>query len=144
MPIPIELFPTINASLNALAFLFLMMGWFAIRRKSTKWHAIFMGLAVVVSALFLASYLTYHFTKPAPVRFMGQGIIRPIYFFILVSHILLAVTVPVFVIQLLRLVAQRRFEAHARLARVAWPIWVYVSITGVMVYLFLYTFNPTA
>ncbi|MFM7034668.1 MAG: DUF420 domain-containing protein [Planctomycetia bacterium] len=102
-----------------------------------KAHRAAMVAAFAVSAVFLVCYLTYHYLV-GHVPFRGQGPIRVVYFTILISHILLAVTVPVLAIAMLVLAWRGRWEGHRRLGRVTMPIWLYVSVTGVIVYLMLY------
>ncbi len=92
-----------------------------------------------VSTLFLISYLTYHFSKElGPTRFEGEGIVRPIYFFILITHTILAVTIVPMVFVTFSRALKKRFDLHRKIARWTLPIWLYVSVTGVIVYLMLY------
>jgi putative membrane protein len=128
---------TLNACLNATSALFLLLGRRAIRRLEIDRHRRLMISAAVTSGLFLVSYLTYH-AKVGSVRFAGTGIVRPIYFAILISHTLLAAAVPPLALTALYLGLNRRDEKHRRVARWAYPIWMYVSVTGVVVYLLLY------
>ena len=128
---------TTNAVLNSLATLLLVLGWVFIRRGNVKAHRASMVAAFATSAVFLVSYLTYHYLV-GHVPFRGQGPIRVVYFTILISHILLAVTVPVLAIAMFVLAWRGRWKAHRRLGRVTMPIWLYVSVTGVVVYLLLY------
>jgi uncharacterized membrane protein YozB (DUF420 family) len=130
-------FPTLNALLNATAGILLIWGWWAIKQNDRELHKKVMLAAFGVSAAFLASYLYYHFHY-ASVRYQGEGWIRSLYFFILISHIILATLNLPFILWALALALKGRYEKHARLARWVWPIWVYVSITGVLVYLMLY------
>jgi uncharacterized membrane protein YozB (DUF420 family) len=136
--------PALNATLNASCALLLAAGWYFIRSSRTRAHATCMLLAVAVSALFLASYLLYHF-QVGSVPYRGQGGSRFAYFTILISHTLLATfgVVPLVVITLYRALRQQ-FEKHARMARVTFPIWMYVSITGVVIYLMLYQLDIPA
>ena len=133
--------PTVNAALNTLATLLLAAGWIFIRRGNWRAHRAAMIAAFAVSTLFLVCYLTYH-ALVGHVPFTGQGPVRMIYFAILLTHILLAVTVPVLAIAMFMLAARGRWEAHRRLGKVTMPIWLYVSITGVVIYLMLYQFYP--
>jgi putative membrane protein len=128
---------TTNAVLNSLAALLLVAGWVLIRRGRVRAHRNVMMAAFATSAVFLVSYLTYHYLV-GHVPFRGQGPIRIVYFTILISHILLAVTVPVLAISMFVLAWRRRWTAHRRLGRVTMPIWLYVSVTGVVVYFMLY------
>ena len=129
--------PTVNASLNAIAGVFLSAGYVFIRRRQITRHRACMLAAFTTSALFLISYLVYHAnigSKP----FEGQGTIRPIYFTILFTHVLLAAAVLPLAIVTLRRALRGQFAAHRRLARWTFPIWLYVSVTGVIVYVMLY------
>jgi len=128
---------TTNAVLNTIATLLLVAGWVFIRRGQWQAHRATMIAAFAVSAIFLACYLTYHYLV-GHVPFTGQGPIRIVYFTILFSHILLAVTVPVLAISMFVLAYRGRWEAHRRLGRITMPIWLYVSVTGVVIYLLLY------
>ena len=128
---------TINAVLNALATVLLVAGWVFIARGRWRAHRAAMVAAFVVSAVFLVCYLTYH-ALVGHVPFRGQGVVRPVYFAILISHILLAVAVPVLALRMFFLAWRGRWEAHRRLGRITMPIWLYVSVTGVVIYLMLY------
>jgi len=128
---------TINAVLNSIATVLLLAGWRFIKRGNVRAHRTAMVAAFLVSAVFLACYLSYHWLV-GHVPFRGQGGVRPVYFAILISHILLAMTVPVFALRMFFLAWRGRFDAHRRLGRVALPIWLYVSVTGVVIYLMLY------
>jgi protein SCO1 len=130
--------PAVNATLNGTCALLLALGWVLIRLGNVRGHASCMIAGVVVSALFLTCYLIYHF-EVGSVPFQGQGPIRLAYFTILLSHTLLATfgVVPLVTITLLR-AYWRQFDRHARIARVTFPIWMYVSITGVIIYVMLY------
>ncbi|MCH7803816.1 MAG: DUF420 domain-containing protein [Acidobacteria bacterium] len=129
--------PTLNAALNGTSAVLLALGYLFIRRKKVNLHKACMVSAFVISTLFLVSYLTYHYhagSKPFP----GEGWTRPVYFTILISHVLLATaTLPLSIVTLAR-GFRGRFEKHRRIARWALPIWLYVSVTGVIVYLLLY------
>lgn len=130
--------PHLNAALNSASAIFLLLGYRFIRRKRIKQHKICMLTAVTVSILFFISYLIYHYNVGSR-PFQGQGWIRPVYFAILLSHTVLAVVnVPIVIITLIR-VFQEKFDQHARLAsRFTFPLWLYVSVTGVIVYVMLY------
>ena len=135
--------PNVNAVLNAVSAGFLVTGYRFIRRREVHAHRFCMLSAFVVSVLFLASYLTYHFYPGVgTVRFVEPTWARPIYLAILVPHVILAV--PVMPLALLALYQAWRshFTRHRRLARVALPIWLYVSVTGVLVYIMLYILFP--
>ncbi|RME42460.1 MAG: DUF420 domain-containing protein [Deltaproteobacteria bacterium] len=133
--------PTLNATLNATATLLLLSGFFFIRRGAREAHRRCMIAATIVSALFLLSYVVYHAeagSKPFP----GTGGVRPLYYTILLTHILCAAAiVPLVPLTLLR-ARQGRFEAHRKLARITFPVWFYVSITGVVIYVMLYHLFP--
>jgi len=129
--------PTLNAALNGTSAVLLTLGYLFIRRKKVDLHKACMVSACVTSTLFLVSYLIYHYhagSKP----FLGEGWTRPGYFAILISHVILATaTLPLAIVTLARAL-RGRFEKHRRIARWALPIWLYVSVTGVVVYLMLY------
>ena len=135
--------PTLNALLNATSAALLMLGVKQIYAKNVEAHKRFMVSAFVVSTLFLVSYLVYHFNVGS-VGFTGTGWIRPVYFFILITHSVLAVLVPPMAIITLYRAWRGDFERHRRIARWTYPIWLYVSFTGVAVYLLLYVFYPRA
>jgi uncharacterized membrane protein YozB (DUF420 family) len=137
--ISVSQLPSINAALNSLSAVFLLTGYFFIRRTNAKAHRACMLSAFVCSTLFLVSYLVYHY-QVGSVPFQGQGQIRTIYFTILITHtILAAVIVPLALITLFRALRER-FDSHRRIARWTFPIWLYVSTTGVIVYAMLYRF----
>ena len=129
--------PTVNASLNGLAAVLLLAGYVCIRKGWRDMHRRFMLSAVLTSAAFLASYVTYHLTK-LHTPFTGQGPIRLVYFVLLISHVLLAITIVPMAVLLLWWATRQEFTRHRRLARWAFPVWLYVSVTGVIVYLMLY------
>ncbi len=129
--------PALNACLNAASALLLTAGFFLIRRGRRSAHRACMLSAVTTSTLFLISYVTYH-AQVGSVPFRGTGWIRPIYFGILITHTILAIAIlPLVAITLTRALRER-FTQHARIARITLPIWLYVSITGVVVYWMLY------
>lgn len=129
--------PTLNASLNATCALLLLAGYLCIRGRKVLAHKLCMSSALAVSVVFLASYLAYHF-QVGSVRFGGQGAIRAVYFAILISHTVLAVViVPLALITVSRAL-RARFDRHVRIARWTLPLWLYVSVTGVIVYWMLY------
>lgn len=129
--------PVLNATLNGLAALLLMVGYVLIRQRKREAHRIVMTGAFTISVLFLISYLVYHY-HVGSVRFQGQGPIRTLYFAILLTHTVLAATVPFLAIITFRRALQGNFEAHRKIARWTLPIWLYVSVTGVVVYWMLY------
>ena len=134
-----DFLPAWNASLNALSFVFLCLGLFWIKKKNIQAHKKAMTSAVVISGLFLLSYLYYHAFYP-PVLFKGQGWIRPAYFTMLISHIILAAINLPLVLRLLYFIYKDQTEKHKKLARIVWPIWAYVCVTGVLIYFCLYYF----
>jgi uncharacterized membrane protein YozB (DUF420 family) len=143
----LQIFPHLNASLNALSGLFLITGFVFIMRKKIAAHRFCMLSASIVSAVFLLCYVTHHAIRTyyfglGPTRFTGEGIIRPIYFTILTSHTILAVLITPFILVTLRRGLKGWYESHKKLARFVFPIWFYVSSTGVVVYLLLYQFYP--
>ncbi len=129
--------PALNATLNATSGVLLIIGWLMIKRGRVTAHKAFMGAAFVVSTLFLVSYLVYHY-HAGSVPFTGTGSIRTVYFTILVTHIILAAAVVPLASVTIVLALRGRFAAHKRIARWTLPIWLYVSVTGVIVYLMLY------
>ncbi len=129
--------PTLNAVLNGTSAVLLAFGYLFIRRKKVNLHKACMVSAFVTSTLFLVSYLFYHYHAGSK-AFPGEGWTRPVYFAILISHVILAtVTLPLSIVTLARGL-RGRFEKHRSIARWALPIWLYVSVTGVAVYLMLY------
>jgi uncharacterized membrane protein YozB (DUF420 family) len=131
--------PTLNAALNSLSAVFLFAGYLFIRAKNRDAHRACMLAAFFCSTVFLISYLVYHF-QVGSVGFKGQGWIRPVYFTILISHTVLAIAVvPLALITLVRAL-RGKFDAHRRIAHWTFPIWLYVSVTGVVIYLMLYGF----
>lgn len=143
----LSIFPHLNAGLNALSSIFLLAGLYFIRQKKITQHRLCMLSAVCVSALFLASYLTHHAIRTyyfglGPTKFTGEGIIRPIYFVILTSHTILAVVITPLILLTLWRALKGKFELHKKIARWTYPVWLYVSITGVIVYMLLYQIYP--
>lgn len=133
----LTLFPSINASLNALSAVFLLLGYGYIRAGRQEAHKKSMLAACTASLLFLTCYLYYHFHHGST-RYQGQGLLRTVYFTILISHTILAVVVFPFILRTLYLALRGRFENHRRLARLVFPVWVYVAVTGVVIYWMLY------
>jgi protein SCO1/2/putative membrane protein len=129
--------PAVNASLNATASVLLVWGWTLIRRKRIEAHRNVMLAACAVSTLFLVCYLVYHYSVGS-VRFQKTGLIRTVYLSILLTHTVLAATVPFLAGITLVRGLRRRFDKHRRIARWTLPIWLYVSVTGVAVYWMLY------
>jgi len=129
--------PTLNATLNTVATVLLICGWTCIKFKRKAAHIAFMVLALLVSTAFLTSYLIYHF-KVGHVGFNGPAWSRKIYFPMLISHVVLAITILPMVIMTLIPAMRQRFDKHKRIARWTLPAWLYVSVTGVLVYLMCY------
>ena len=142
MPEFISYLPHLNACLNGTSALLLTCGYFSIRSGKIAAHRACQLSALFVSLLFLASYLTYHYFH-GTTRFQGQGLARPIYFAILTSHTILAIVI----VPLVTLTFYRAFKLdfvrHRKIARITLPLWFYVSITGVVVYLMLYQIYPS-
>jgi putative membrane protein len=139
----ISVLPHFNACLNFSSFVLLTCGYFFIRRKNVIAHRNCQIAALSVSVLFLISYVTYH-SQHGATRFTGQGIVRPVYFVILTSHTILAVVIVPFVIITVLRAKRGDFLRHRAIARWTLPMWLYVSITGVIVYLMLYHLYPSA
>jgi uncharacterized membrane protein YozB (DUF420 family) len=133
----LSIFPALNATLNGASAVLIVTGHSLIKRKKIALHRALMISAVATSTLFLASYLYYH-AHVGSVRFPGQGWMRPVYFTLLISHTVLAAAVVPLVLLALIAGLRGRFEQHRRVARWAFPVWLYVSVTGVMVYVILY------
>ena len=135
--IPIESFPGLNASLNATTAVLLLIGWGLIRSGRREAHRWTMVSAFLVSTLFLACYLWYH-AHHGVTHYEKTGLMRTVYFTILGTHTILAVVVLPFILRALFLAVKGRFKEHRRWARWAFPVWLYVSVTGVAVYWILY------
>ena len=143
----LQIFPHLNAALNATSGVFLVCGFVFIMRTDVRRHRFCMLSASIVSAFFLVSYVAYHSLRTyyfglGPTKFTGEGIVRPIYFTVLTSHTILAVLVTPFVLLTLWRGLKGNFDAHKRVARLVYPVWLYVSVTGVVVYLMLYQLYP--
>ncbi len=132
--------PALNACLNASSSVLLLSGFFAIRSGRRGLHMKLMLGAVFVACLFLASYVTYHHYH-GDTRFTGEGPVRSVYFFVLVTHILGSMAALPLVLTTLFFSFTRRFERHRRIARITFPLWLYVSVTGVLVFLLLRQFG---
>ena len=137
--------PAVNASLNSISTIFIATGWYLIRRGRWRPHVACMITAVVSSTLFLVGYVIYHaHVGERSTQFTAQGPVRYFYFAMLISHILLAfITLPLVILTLIP-VFRRRWERHTRIARWTMPIWLYVSVTGVLVYFMVYKWFPPA
>lgn len=141
MPDYISYLPHLNALLNSTSAILLIAGYFFIRSNFVRRHRNCQIAAVATSTIFLISYLTYHYYH-GDTRFLGQGIVRPFYFAILITHVVLAIViVPLVWITVYR-AARADFDRHKRIARWTLPLWLYVSVTGVIVYLMLYHIYP--
>src|SRR5713226_7841877 len=137
-----DLLPPLNALLNSLSAILLVIGHRCIKTGRREAHRQYMTGAFIVSSLFLISYLTYHYHH-GTTSFKGEGWARPVYFFILTTHTVLAASVVPLVIITLRRALKGNFEKHIPIARWTYPIWLYVSITGVVVYVMLYQLWPS-
>lgn len=133
----VESLPAVNATLNGIAGILLLIGFLLIRSRHIDLHRRFMLAAFAASALFLVSYIVYH-AQVGSVRFTRQGFVRPLYFTVLVTHVVLAAAVLPLAIVTLTRGLNGRFQAHRAIARWTLPIWLYVSVTGVLVYVLLY------
>ena len=138
----ISYLPHINACLNATSAVLLFSGYSFIRSGNVAAHRTCQVSALIVSLLFLASYLTYHYNH-GTTRFQGTGLARPIYFTVLTSHTILAIVIVPLVALTFYRAFRRDFTRHRRIARITLPLWLYVSITGVIVYLMLYQIYPS-
>ena len=132
--------PAVNATLNATSGILLLIGYFLIRARRIELHRRFMIAAFTTSALFLICYVVYH-AQVGSVPFPRHGFVRPLYFTILITHVVLAASVPPLAIVTLTRGLKGRYPAHRKIARWTFPIWLYVSVTGVLVYVLLY--QPT-
>jgi uncharacterized membrane protein YozB (DUF420 family) len=131
--------PALNATLNGVAGLFLLAGFYFIRRGEIARHRASMLGACAMSSLFLLSYVIYH-ANAGSRPFPGQGTIRVVYFTILISHVILAAAIVPMALVTLARGLRRNDEAHRRIAKITWPLWMYVSVTGVVIYAMLYQF----
>ena len=129
--------PTVNATLNTISGILLTVGYVFIRQRKIEAHKKCMLAAFAVSVLFLISYVIYH-ANAGSKSFTQQGWVRPVYFTILISHIILAFAIVPLALRTLYLAWRERFEKHRRIAKITLPIWLYVSVTGVLIYLMLY------
>ncbi len=135
-PETVSFLPAVNASLNGLSTLLLLIGVTMIRRGDRRRHQWFMTAAFVSSSLFLVSYIIYH-SLHGDTRFTGEGWIRPVYFFVLISHIVLSAVALPLILTSFYLSLTRRFKRHKRVSRWTFPIWLYVSVTGVAIFFML-------
>lgn len=137
----ISYLPHLNACLNGTSAILLFSGYSFIKARNVVAHRACQIAALVVSLLFLASYLTYHYHHGST-RFLGTGLVRPFYFTVLMSHTILAIVIVPLVILSFYRAFRGDFKRHRRIARITLPLWLYVSITGVIVYLMLYQIYP--
>jgi uncharacterized membrane protein YozB (DUF420 family) len=135
--IPLREFPAINACLNGASAIFLFIGFVFIRNRRILQHKICMLSAFTCSIVFLGCYLYFHF-HAGLIRFGGQGWIRPVYFTLLISHTILAVTIVPLALITLSYALREKFGSHMKIARWTFPLWLYVSVTGVIIYWLLY------
>jgi putative membrane protein len=136
-----EMHPAINAMLNGTSAVFLIVGWIAIKRRQRDFHRACMVSAFTASGVFLASYLT-RFALTGAHKYPGAGADKTIYLLILGTHSLLAAVALPLILRAMWLAWKGRYKDHRRLARITWPIWIYVSLTGVIVYVLLYHLGP--
>jgi uncharacterized membrane protein YozB (DUF420 family) len=139
----LDILPHLNAILNVLSSVLLIFGFYFIKTKQTRKHRAAMLSAFVTSCLFLILYVTHHTIRTyyfglGPTKFTGEGIIRPIYFTILTTHTILATLIAPFIVFTLLKALKGNFEIHKKFARFVFPVWLYVSVTGVTVYVMLY------
>jgi putative membrane protein len=134
----VHVFAKINAAINSMVTILLLAGLVAIKQKKFLLHKKIMLCAMVLSALFLVSYICHHLFA-GDTKFGGVGFIRPVYFILLITHIFLAAIILPFILFTAYRAMIAEFDAHKKLARITWPIWFYVAVTGVMVYLMI---NP--
>lgn len=133
---PLSFLPPIYATINGITAIVLIAGVLAIKKGNRLLHQRLMTMAIALSVAFLVMYVAYHMTSDST-KFGGEGIIRPIYFFILLSHIALSIAViPLVLITYVRALAER-FDKHKKIAKITFPIWLYVAVTGVIVYLMI-------
>ncbi|RMF68518.1 MAG: DUF420 domain-containing protein [Calditrichaeota bacterium] len=132
----IEMFPAVNASLNGISAVLVLIAFWAIKNRREFLHKNLMLAALIVTTLFLISYVTYH-SIHGDTKFLGQGWIRPVYFFILISHVLLSMVAFPMVLSTVYFGLSDRRPSHRRIAKITLPIWLYVSVTGVLIFFFL-------
>jgi uncharacterized membrane protein YozB (DUF420 family) len=139
--------PAVNATLNGLSAIFLSFGFFFIRRGNKIAHRNCMISAFVTSVIFLGCYLTYHIwlavvLHQGPTRFLNPAWFRPVYLTILITHTILAAAIVPLILLTLNRARKQNFEAHKKIARWTWPLWMYISVTGVVIYFLLYQIFP--
>ena len=134
--------PPIHASLNALAAVILVFALYFIKNKQVENHRRAIYAAMACSALFLISYVLYHFTTPET-RYGGQGVMRTVYFFLLITHVVLAAVILPFILLTFTRAYTNQFERHKKMARWVFPLWLYVAVTGPICYLMLRPYYPS-
>ena len=134
--------PAVNAGLNGLSAVFLSAGYYFIRRKNKAAHRNCMVAAFATSVVFLGCYLTYHALVKTVTHFVDPAWFRPVYLAILLTHTILAVVIVPLILVTLHRARKQQFDAHKKIARWTWPLWLYVSVTGVVIYLLLYRIFP--
>ncbi len=138
-----KMLPHAIGTINTLTSLALVFGLVFIKLRKVKLHQAMMTLSFALGGLFLICYVTYHISNPSN-RFAGEGFVRYVYFFTLISHVGLSLVVLPFVLRAMYFAATGRFDAHRRVVRFAYPIWLYVAVSGVLVYAFVYHLHPAA
>jgi len=138
--VTIQNLPTLNACVNACAAICLLAGWISIKKGKPDIHKRWMVTALIFSIIFLTSYITYHYQTEFVTHYQGVGLIRVVYFLILIPHVILAIAIIPFVISAVWFAVKKDFRKHTKITRWLWPVWMYVSVTGVLVYLMLYIF----
>jgi putative membrane protein len=133
--------PPIYATINGITAILLVIAVIAIKRNERKWHETLMKICIGCSALFLVLYVAYHITSDST-PYGGEGVLRAVYFFILITHIFLSITVVPFVLFTFSRALSGNFERHKALAKFTFPIWLYVAVTGVIVYLMISPYYP--
>jgi putative membrane protein len=137
------IFPPLNASLNGLATLLLAVGFVLIKQGKKEAHAKCMISAFIVSCVFLVFYVLHKIlVKGVHTPFGGEGAIRTVYYVMLITHVILAMAIVPLILMTMSRALKQRFELHKKIARITWPLWMYVSVTGVLVYFFLYQWFP--
>jgi putative membrane protein len=134
--------PAVNASMNALSSIFLVTAYVAVRRRNYARHIRFIFAALGSSTLFFVGYVVYH-NFHGDTKFLGTGVVRPLYFFVLITHIVLSAVVVPMVLTSLYLALSGKLATHRRVSRFTFPIWLYVSLTGVLIFVMLKAFNPS-
>ena len=133
---PLDFLPPIYASINGLTAIILILAFSAIRKKNIRLHEKLMKIAISLSVIFLVMYVAYHMTSD-PTPYGGSGVLRPLYFFILISHIILSIgIIPLVLITYVRAIS-KLFLDHKKIARFTFPIWMYIAVTGVIIYLMI-------